>query len=80
MVRAIARDRIVNPDPRRFYARAVVRSDGNRYVANLTGPQGSGVLTSRALANGYAIVPEDVTAIEAGEECDVILLGAPLPL
>lgn len=80
MVRAVTRDRIVNPDPRRFYARAIVHSDGESYVVNLTGPQGSGVLTSMALANGYAIVPEDVAAIEAGEECDVILLGTPLPL
>ncbi|MGE0135763.1 MAG: gephyrin-like molybdotransferase Glp [Dehalococcoidia bacterium] len=80
MVRAVTRDRIVNPDPRRFFARAIVRSDGNSYVVNLTGPQGSGVLTSMALANGYAIVPEDVASIESGGECDVILLGAPLPL
>jgi len=80
VVRAITRDRIVNPDPRRFYARAIVRSDGDTYVLNLTGPQGSGVLTSMALANGYAVVPEDVAAIDAGGECDVILLGAPLPL
>lgn len=80
MVRAVTRERIVNPDPRRFYARAIVRSDGSSYVVNLTGPQGSGVLTSMALANGYAIVPEDVATIEAGGECDVILLGAPLPL
>ncbi|HRC62712.1 MAG TPA: molybdopterin molybdotransferase MoeA [Dehalococcoidia bacterium] len=79
-VRAVTHERIVNPDPRRFYARAIVRSDGDGYVVNLTGPQGSGVLTSMALANGYAIVPEDVATIEAGEECDVILLGAPLPL
>ena len=69
----------IRPDGRRFYARAIVRLDGNSYVASLTGPQGSGVLTSMSLANGYAIVPEDVSAIEAGEECDVILLGPTLP-
>jgi len=78
MVRAITSERIINPDGRRFYARAIVRFIGNSYVASLTGPQGSGVLTSMSLANGYAIVPEDVPAIEAGEECDVMLLGPPL--
>ena len=80
-VRAVAADRIVNSDGRRFYARAVVTLDGGRYVARLTGPQGSGVLTSMALANGYAVCPEDVSAIEAGEECEVILVDrdAPLP-
>ncbi len=89
VVRAVTADRIVNSDGRRFYARAVVTLEpgtgGNgehaRYVARLTGPQGSGVLTSMALANGYAVCPEDVAAIEAGEECDVILVDreAPLP-
>jgi molybdopterin biosynthesis enzyme len=35
------------------------RKRGSRYYARLTGPQGSGILTSMALANGLAIVPED---------------------
>ena len=80
-VRAVAGDRLVNSDGRRFYARAIVTLEDGRYVARLTGPQGSGVLTSMALANGYAICPEDVEAIEAGEECDVMLVDreAPLP-
>ena len=84
VVRAVAAERIVNSDGRRFYARAVVtveRGDGGaaRYVARLTGPQGSGVLTSMALANGYAVCPEDVAAIEPGEECDVILVDREAP-
>jgi molybdopterin molybdotransferase len=78
VVRAVAEERIVNPDGRRFYARAIVSSTSDGYVAHLTGSQSSGVLTSMSLANGYAIVPEDTPAIEAGEECDVILLGPPL--
>ena len=36
------------------------------------------MLTSMALANGYAICPEGVDAIEAGEQCDVILLDEAL--
>ncbi|MSQ41825.1 MAG: molybdopterin molybdenumtransferase MoeA [Dehalococcoidia bacterium] len=81
-VRAVAAERLVNSDGRRFYARALVTFEAGRYVARLTGPQGSGVLTSMALANGYAICPEDVPAIEAGEECDVMLVDreAPLPV
>lgn len=82
VVRAVAADRITNTDGRRFYARSIVtiedregtRSGDRVYVARLTGPQGSGVLTSMALANGYAICPEDQAAIEIGEECDVILV------
>ncbi|MEE8422797.1 MAG: gephyrin-like molybdotransferase Glp [Dehalococcoidia bacterium] len=80
VVRAVAADRIRNSDGRRFFARAFVVLEDGRYVARLTGPQGSGVLTSMALANGYAICPEDVDAIEPGEECDVILVDREGPL
>ena len=80
LVRAITADRLVNSDGRRFYARAVVTAEDGRYVARLTGPQGSGVLTSMALANGYAICPEDRPAVEVGEECDVILIDREAPL
>jgi molybdopterin molybdotransferase len=80
VVRAIAADRIRNSDGRRFYARAFVELVEGRYIARLTGPQGSGVLTSMSLANGYAVCPEDVEAIEPGEECDVILVDREGPL
>ena len=32
-----------------------------------------------ALANGYAICPEDRSSLEVGEECDVLLLEPLLP-
>ncbi|MEZ4501656.1 MAG: molybdopterin molybdotransferase MoeA [Dehalococcoidia bacterium] len=79
IVRGVAAERIANTDGRRFYARAWVTEEEGRFVARLTGPQGSGVLTSMALANGYAVCPEDVPAIEAGEECDIILVDRELP-
>ena len=80
VVRAIADEAIVNSDGRRVYARAVVRKakDG-RWHARLTGPQGSGVLTSMALANGLAICPEDRDQIDPGEETDVIILDGEHP-
>ncbi len=74
MVRAIAEDRIVNTDGRRVYARAIVSQRDGRYYASLTGPQGSGILTSMSLANALAVVPEDVPSLEPGEEVDVIML------
>ena len=75
IIRAIADEDIVNTDSRRVYARATVRqeSDG-RWHARLTGPQGSGVLTSMAIANGYAVCPEEADRVSAGEECDVIMV------
>ena len=75
VLRAIAEQDIVNTDARRVYARATMELDSEgQWHARLTGPQGSGVLTSMALANGYAICPEDAERIHAGEECDVIMV------
>jgi molybdopterin molybdotransferase len=73
-VRAIAEEPITNADQRRVFARGILtQRDGQYYVA-LTGPQGSGILTSMAVANALAVVPEDVTAIAAGEEVDCLVL------
>lgn len=58
-----------------FY-RAIVstRPDG-RLTARLTGPQGSGILTSMSLANALLIVPEDASTVPAGQTLHAILLG-----
>jgi molybdopterin molybdotransferase len=73
-VRAVADERIDNPDGRRVYARVILtQRDGGWHTA-LTGPQGSGVLSSMAEANALAIVPEDVAAIEAGEAVECVIL------
>jgi molybdopterin molybdotransferase len=47
--------------------------DGDR-VAKLTGPQGSGLMTSMMQANGLLIVPHDVSYLEAGASARVMLL------
>ncbi len=81
IVRAVADEDIVNTDWRRVYARAILkRGDDGNWHARLTGPQGSGVLTSMALANGYAICPEDRERVHAGELCDVIMVDWDHPL
>jgi len=74
-IRAIAKERIVNrDDPRRYYARCVVTEEGGRYYASLTGPQGSGILSSMAIANALTVIPEDVDVVEPGEEITVMML------
>jgi molybdopterin molybdotransferase len=73
-VRAIADEPIANTDARRVYARAILEQRDGRWHLALTGPQGSGILTSMAAANALAIVPEDVPAVEAGDEVECILL------
>ena len=73
-VRAVAEERIVNTDGRRVYARAIVSQRDGRYYASLTGPQGSGILTSMAQANALAVVPEEVATVEVGDEVECLLL------
>jgi molybdopterin molybdotransferase len=57
------------------FLRAVVttREDGTA-TARLTGPQGSGILTSMSLANALLVVPEDRARVEAGETLHALLL------
>jgi molybdopterin molybdotransferase len=65
---------VVNTDGRRIFARAVVSHREGQYFARLTGPQGSGVLTSMTLANGLAIIPEDSAGVAAGDKVRVMML------
>ena len=74
LVRAIADEAIANTDARRVYARAILTQREGRWHAALTGPQGSGMLTSMAQANALAIVPEDLPGVAPGDEVDAMLL------
>ena len=60
--------------PLTHFLRAEVswREDG--LVAKLTGPQGSGLLSSMARANSLLIVPPERIRIEAGDVVDALLL------
>jgi molybdopterin molybdotransferase len=54
--------------------RLTTAEDGSRR-AHLTGPQGSGILTSMAAADALLIVPIDVARIPAGTAVRVVRLG-----
>jgi len=58
----------------RHFLRAVVTPD---LTARLTGPQGSGILTSMARANALLIVPEDRATVAAGETLAALVLDDP---
>jgi molybdopterin molybdotransferase len=73
-VEAVLENPIVNNDGRRVLARAVVRERNGKYFARLTGPQGSGILTSMSSANGLVIVPEDKEKVAAGDVVQVMML------
>ena len=73
-VKAVIRDSVVNNDGRRIFARVVVEERNGQYFASLTGPQGSGILSSMSLANGLAVIPEDRTGVTAGDTVQVMML------
>jgi len=75
IVEAVINEPIVNEDGRRVFARAIVEKRAGQYVARLTGPQGSGILTSMSLANGLVIVPEDKLRVEKGDRVQVMILN-----
>jgi molybdopterin molybdotransferase len=67
----------VESSGRRGFKRAVVTKRGGEYYASVTGPQGSGILTSMVKANGLAIIPEGVRQMRAGEQVAVQMLDWP---
>jgi molybdopterin molybdotransferase len=73
-IEATVEDSITNDDGRRVFARVIVEKRDNQYFARLTGPQGSGILTSMTLANGLAIVPEDKAQVVKGDKLQVMML------
>ncbi|MHB0875675.1 MAG: molybdopterin molybdotransferase MoeA [Anaerolineae bacterium] len=64
-------------DGRRHYLRVRLHQDGDGWLAELTGEQGSGILKSMVLADGLAVIPESCDHLEAGSEVEVILSAAP---
>ena len=60
--------------PLTHFLRAEVRASDDGFVAKLTGPQGSGLLSSMARANALLIIPPERTRVESGEYVDALLL------
>ena len=66
-----------NRDGRLCFVRARVVREGDGYVATVTGPQGSGILTSMSLANGLVLIPEDEPKVTTGDRVRVQMLDWP---
>ena len=60
--------------PLTHFLRAVVSRAETEYSARLTGPQGSGLLSSMARANALLVIPPDRTRLERGEVVQAMLL------
>ena len=65
---------IINTDMRRIFVRVNVARTEDGWKAFVTGPQGSGILTSMSGANGLAIVQEDSPLARPGDILKVQLL------
>jgi molybdopterin molybdotransferase len=73
-VEAIMEDTVKNDAGRRIYDRAIIQKRDGHYYARLTGPQGSGILTSMSLANGLVVIPEETMKVNKGDTVQALML------
>jgi molybdopterin molybdotransferase len=73
-VRAEVAAPLTSPPAKRSYLRVRLSHQDGRWTLTPTGAQGSHLVSSIALADGLAIVPEDVTEVPVGAQLDVQLL------
>ena len=78
-VPVVVREAITLGPKLRHYLRAIVQAENGEpsLSARLTGPQGSGILTSMARANALLIVPEDQPAVPVGAALQALVLDDP---
>jgi len=79
-VRTVTEEPLQTPGRLTHFLRAVVRETPDGWRARLTGPQGSGILTSMTKANALLIVPEEVEQLAAGATLSALLLDDPRTL
>ena len=72
--RAVLDEDIVNRDKRTNFMRSIISQREGNYYAKTTGPQGSGILYSLVLANGFIVIPAGVD-LKAGDEVEAQFLG-----
>ncbi len=73
-VGVVTEDVVHTPGRLTHFLRAIVHEAPDGWRARLTGPQGSGILTSMAKANALLIVPEEVEELAPGAELTALLL------
>lgn len=73
-VQAVLEEDISKRKAIRYFLRAQTRWENESYLTRTTGPQGSGMLKSMALANSLIILPEEEEHIEKGTRVEVRFL------
>ena len=71
--KAVLAESVTNRDGRVNYMRAILEVSDGEISAQITGPQGSGILHSLVLANGLITIPT-ATTLQAGEKVDAQFL------
>lgn len=71
-INAIAKNGFSKQVGRTDYQRGILTSEGDTNYVVITGPQGSGVLTSMAAANCYIVIEQERGAVAKGETVKVI--------
>ena len=71
----IMRDEITLAAPLTHFFRGIVEWGADGATASLTGPQGSGLLTSMARANALLVVPPEQMTVRRGDRLRALLLG-----
>lgn len=71
---AIAKEDFEKKKGLRYFLRVILENKDGQLYASLTGPQGSGILKSMALANGIMELPEDMEVLRKGEKAKVTYL------
>lgn len=72
--KAVLEEDISNSDGRVSFMRSIITERDGKYYAKTTGPQGSGILHSLVLANGFIVIPAGVT-VKAGETVEARFMG-----
>ena len=67
----------IESDGRETYARAWVERQADRWIARLSGGQGSNMLGSLARANALVVVPDGITRLDAGASAQAQMLDWP---
>lgn len=73
VIRVINAEKIKKRKGRANWLRVNLKEDGNCLKAYMTGPQGSGILTSMK-ADGLLFLPEESEGLEKDEEAEVLLM------
>jgi len=75
-ITAVCDQAVKKPAGKTQFLRAKVKWQDGAYHAVLTGPQGSGILTSMVQADGLMILPEECEGVKRGDMVQVELFSS----